>query len=127
MTIERAVRQRGSRWIRVYGAIPTKRVNAVWSPTSGAITWRPKCAAASALAIAASVGSSDSATSRAASAVVAVAMQRAPIVWTRSRHWSNATGFERSVATSESWIGERATRQWTIGSVTSDTIESGAS
>ena len=111
----------------MYGAIPTKRVNAAWSPTSGAITCRPKRAAASALAIAASVGSSDSATSRAASAVVADGMQRTPSVCTSSRHWSNATGYERSVFTSETWIGLFASRQWTIGSVTSETIESGAS
>ena len=111
----------------MYGAIPTKRVNAAWSPTSGEITCSPKRAAASALAIAASVGSSDSDTSRAASAVVADGMQRTPSAWTSSRHWSNATGYERSVRTSETWIGAFASRQWTIGSVTSETIESGAS
>ena len=49
------------------------------------------------------------------------AMQLAPSsTRASSRHWSNATGCERRIfARSNDWIGAFASRQWTIGSVTS--------
>ena len=68
-----------SRSMRVYGATETKRVYASgWSPTSPAMRLSPYMRAARSLAIAASVGSPRSATSEAASAVVAAAIASRP-------------------------------------------------
>ncbi len=127
MTNESAVRKGcPSRSRRVKVATETKRVYASgWSPALSTIGVNPYSRTARGLAIAASVGSPRSATSRAASAVVAAATATASgSEASRLRHWSSAIGWERITRSSPGGTTAGPARQCSTGSTTWPTIES---